>query len=217
MAEIIIVRHGQAQTGAKDEASYDSLSALGEQQARWLGEWLRSTNGHFDRVVTGTLIRQKSTAAHMGFGDISTEDAGWNEVDYFSLAGALERVHGIPFPTNRESFVDHLPQVFDAWACDTLGTMPETYQDYLDRVENALFRAAEGGGRVLAVTSSGVVGGLMTRILNLGVSAHCRMMLQIQNTSVHKIEIVRGETYVAEFGTTPHLAQADRASHRTFI
>ena len=26
MSEIIMVRHGQAQTGAKDEASYDKLS-----------------------------------------------------------------------------------------------------------------------------------------------------------------------------------------------
>ena len=40
MVELTLVRHGQAQTGARDEASYDSLSNLGHQ-ARWLGEVLR--------------------------------------------------------------------------------------------------------------------------------------------------------------------------------
>ncbi|NRB00454.1 MAG: histidine phosphatase family protein [Rhodobacteraceae bacterium] len=217
MAEIILVRHGQAQTGATDEASYDSLSPVGKQQAAWLGDWMRATNGHFDRVVTGTLVRQKTTAEAMGFGDNRVEDAGWNEVDYFSLAAALERQHGVPFPTNRDSFVDHLPKVFSAWAEDTLGDVPESYQAYLDRVEGALARLAEGGGRVLAVTSSGVLGGLMTRVLNLNVAAQTRLMLQIQNTSVHRLEIIQGQTYVAEFGTTPHLASNDRANHRTFI
>ena len=33
MSEVWLVRHGQAQTGASDEASYDRLSALGHQQA----------------------------------------------------------------------------------------------------------------------------------------------------------------------------------------
>ena len=38
MVELTIVRHGQANTGATDEKSYDKLSDLGRQQARWLGE-----------------------------------------------------------------------------------------------------------------------------------------------------------------------------------
>ena len=31
--EIILIRHGQANTGAKDEESYDQLSDTGHQQA----------------------------------------------------------------------------------------------------------------------------------------------------------------------------------------
>ena len=37
MGEVVLVRHGQANSGATDEESYDRLSDLGHQQARWLG------------------------------------------------------------------------------------------------------------------------------------------------------------------------------------
>ena len=42
-----------AQSGATDEASYDRLSPLGLQQARWLGEHLAATGQGFDRVIAG--------------------------------------------------------------------------------------------------------------------------------------------------------------------
>jgi len=41
MSHITLIRHGQANTGARDEQSYDRLSALGHQQAAWLGEVTR--------------------------------------------------------------------------------------------------------------------------------------------------------------------------------
>jgi broad specificity phosphatase PhoE len=41
-SEIILIRHGQANTGAKDEESYDKLSATGHQQSAWLGDYLRA-------------------------------------------------------------------------------------------------------------------------------------------------------------------------------
>ena len=55
MTEIVLVRHGQANNTATDEAGYDRLSPLGLQQADWLGAHMRATNPHFDRVITGTL------------------------------------------------------------------------------------------------------------------------------------------------------------------
>ena len=42
MSHITLIRHGQANSQARDEASYDRLSDLGHQQAAWLGEWLRA-------------------------------------------------------------------------------------------------------------------------------------------------------------------------------
>ena len=73
MAEIILVRHGQANSTAKTEADYDRLSDLGHQQARWLGERISQTNGHFERVISGTLRRQRETAEGIGHSAPHTE------------------------------------------------------------------------------------------------------------------------------------------------
>ena len=78
MAELILVRHGQANSHATDEASYDKLSDLGHTQARWLGEHMRATNPHFDHVITGTLRRQKETAVGMGYDKLASMGALMN-------------------------------------------------------------------------------------------------------------------------------------------
>ena len=39
MSQITLVRHGQANSGAQDEAGYDALSDLGARQSAWLGDY----------------------------------------------------------------------------------------------------------------------------------------------------------------------------------
>jgi len=41
MVRIFLIRHGQANSEAKDEVSYDRLSALGKIQAGWLGQYFK--------------------------------------------------------------------------------------------------------------------------------------------------------------------------------
>ena len=41
MVQIFLVRHGQANSEAKDEISYDKLSSLGKLQAGWLGQYFK--------------------------------------------------------------------------------------------------------------------------------------------------------------------------------
>ena len=55
MGEITLVRHGQANSAATDEAGYDKLSELGHQQAAWLGDWINAHDGPFDAVFSGSL------------------------------------------------------------------------------------------------------------------------------------------------------------------
>jgi phosphohistidine phosphatase SixA len=62
MGELVLIRHGQANSAANDEAGYDRLSELGHQQARWLGDWLRAHEAPFDRVLMGSLRRHRETA-----------------------------------------------------------------------------------------------------------------------------------------------------------
>lgn len=67
MGTITLVRHGQANSSAKDEDGYDRLSPLGWQQAEWLGDWFRDQEENFDLVLSGSLRRQRETSAAIGF------------------------------------------------------------------------------------------------------------------------------------------------------
>ena len=68
MSHVTLIRHGQANSGANDEANYDKLSVLGHKQASWLGQHLRNTNQNHTRLYTGTLQRQIDTAKAMKTG-----------------------------------------------------------------------------------------------------------------------------------------------------
>jgi broad specificity phosphatase PhoE len=58
MVQIFLVRHGQANSEAKDEVSYDKLSPLGKTQAGWLGQYFKKNEFNFDVCFSGTLSRQ---------------------------------------------------------------------------------------------------------------------------------------------------------------
>lgn len=216
MAEIILVRHGQAMSHATDEAGYDRLSPLGRQQAEWLGAHLAATNPHFDRVITGTLHRQSGTARAMGY-DISAEDPRLNELSYFALARAIEAEHGIPAPKDATEFARYLPQVIAHWARGDLSDVPETFEAFGTRITGLIDDLCREPGRSLVVTSGGVIGMVMRHALGLDVPGMSRVMLQVMNTSLHRLEHVHDMLMVGTFNATPHLDIPDRAHARTFI
>lgn len=216
MAEIILVRHGQAMSHATDEAGYDRLSDLGREQATWLGAHLQATNPHFDRVITGTLARQTGTARAMGY-EITAQDDRFNELRYFALAQALEAQHGIPAPRDATEFATHLPQVIDHWTQDRIADIPESFSAFAGRVSAAIDGLCEAHGRILIVTSGGVIGMAMRHALGLQNGGMSRMMLQIMNSSVHRLEYVHGMLMVGTFNATPHLDTPERAHARTYV
>lgn len=86
MSNVYFIRHGQA--GTRDE--YDTLSGLGERQARLLGEYLVGKGVEFAAAYAGGLLRQQQTAAQvaaayaeagLAFPEL-TIDAGWDEFDF---------------------------------------------------------------------------------------------------------------------------------------
>lgn len=212
MGEIILVRHGQANSGATDEESYDRLSDLGHQQARWLGDYLRDREGPFDKVIAGSLRRHRETAAGIGYDD-PTIDPRLNEMDYFNLGQALEDVHGVPFP-GPDEFAAHVPQVMEAWhAAEIKGV--ETFASFEDRVTSVLQEAAQPGARVLCVTSGGVIGMIMRHLLDLDPRRMAHVLLPIMNTSVHRVHVIPQGTILAGFNAIPHLDDPDRVHART--
>ena len=216
MTEIILVRHGQANSHAKDEESYDQLSELGHQQASWLGEHMKATNPHFDKVITGTLHRQADTARSMGY-DISKQDPRLNELNYFAIAQALEQQHKIPAPKTPQEYAHHLPVLVSHWAQDQLTDIPEMFSGFEARITGIIDELCGQGGRHLLVTSGGVIGIVVRHVLGLAPDMASKVMLQVMNSSVHRLHFIHDQLLLAGFNATPHLDAPDRTHARTFI
>lgn len=212
MGEIILVRHGQANSAATDEESYDRLSELGHQQARWLGDYLRAREGIFDKVISGSLRRHRETAAGIGYDDPQI-DPRLNEMDYFNLGRALADVHGVPFP-GPEDFAAHVPQVMEAWHRAEIRGV-ETFASFEDRVTSVLQEAAQPGVRVLCITSGGVIGMIIRHLLNLDPTRMAHVLLPIMNSSLHRVHVIPQGPILAGFNAIPHLDDADRLHART--
>lgn len=207
MGEIVLVRHGQANSAAKDEESYDRLSELGHQQARWLGDYLAAREGPFDKVIAGSLRRHKETAAGIGYAK-PVIDPRLNEMDYFNLGQALEDVHGVPFP-GPDDFAAHVPQVMEAWhRAEIMGV--ETFASFEARVTGVLQEAAKPGVRVLCVTSGGVIGMIMRHLLDLDPKRMAHVLLPIMNSSLHRVHVTPQGPILAGFNAVPHLDHPDR-------
>lgn len=215
MTELTLIRHGQANTGAQDEASYDRLSDLGHQQARLLGEYLRDTGG-FTRLISGGMRRQIETAQGLNLAGIDhTTDNRLNELDYFGLSRWAQASHGVAFPASPAEFAAQIPQVLNVWRHQDPAEHLESYADFRARIFAALEDAAKDGPTVM-VSSTGVISTLVAIALHLETEAKAKMFLTVQNTSVHKFEFRSGELHLMQFGATPHLDLPDRHHLKSF-
>jgi broad specificity phosphatase PhoE len=217
MSHITLIRHGQANSAATDEASYDRLSPLGHQQSAWLGQHLQSTGQRHARLYSGTLRRHVETAAAMDTGLPATQDPRLNELEYFTLAKALETEHGVAMPTEQGHFTAHLPQVFAAWQDGILEGAPETFQSFETRVRDALAEIAAGQGPALVVTSGGLISMTMRQHLGLTIEAMANVALAIMNTSIHRLHPIGGTWAPVMFNAIPHLEAPDRHHAQTHV
>ena len=113
MAELLVIRHGQASFGADD---YDALSQVGHEQARLVGETLRAAGWVPDRLITGSLRRQQDTLTAMGLDGRREEHPGFNEYDFHDLLavrfdgkvpGSVKRDRRTHFRTLRDTILSH--------------------------------------------------------------------------------------------------------------
>ncbi|TMV04801.1 histidine phosphatase family protein [Ruegeria sediminis] len=216
MSHITLVRHGQANTEARDEISYDRLSDLGHQQSRWLGAHLQDTRAHHPRAYCGTLTRHVETAASMGLQD-PILDPRLNEIEYFALARMYEEQHGIAVPQDREGFVQHLPMTFTAWARGEIDNPPETFDAFEARVSEALREIGTDGGPAIVVTSGALISMVVRQALGLDIAAMARVALAIMNTSMHRLYPIGDHLSPVLFNAVPHLEAPDRQFAQTHL
>lgn len=166
MPVVLLVRHGQASFGAQD---YDRLSELGRRQAALVGEELRRRRLRDPVVLSGSLRRQRDTAAIALPGVDVTVDARWDEYDSLDL---LER-HGPPADGRAPASSREVQQLLDvallAWiehggpADDPRG-WPAFSGGAVSALTELVGRLGRGRDAVV-LTSGGVVAAICAHLL----------------------------------------------------
>ena len=223
MAELYLVRHGQASFGTEN---YDRLSALGEQQCLWLGEYFARQGVVFDHVICGTHRRHVQTVdailSGMGREDIRyDQDAGLNEYDFDGLLAAVVLDHPEILQLAAGSMRDHfraLRQVLELWSEDKLrGLVPETWAQFRQRVADAQAAIQRSGRqRVLTVSSGGPIGVTVQQVLKAPASSAIALNLQIRNSAISQYFFNTNAFHLASFNSIPHLEDPERQIFRTY-
>jgi broad specificity phosphatase PhoE len=223
MAELYLVRHGQASFGAEN---YDELSPSGRTQSRWLGEYFAQAKLRFDRVVIGTMQRHRQTAdailAAMGGPQVGiAHDAGLNEYDFQALFAALGEQGmplGLSVSSSKKDFYKGLRHVLQLWADDRLpGSVPETWHQFQTRVQRARLDIQRAGGkRVLVVSSGGPIAVTAQQVLQAPAAAAIALNMQIRNSSVCQYVFNDGAMSLVSFNSVPHLEHAERHEFVTY-
>ncbi len=211
MAELVVIRHGQAAFG---QDNYDVLSDLGRTQARAAGTWLRGMDWIPDRLISGTLERQRDTLTEMGFAGDIEEHAGLNEYDFGDLLRARfagdvpDLVRG-----DRKTHFRTLRDTVFLWQDDAIEGPSETWGEFTSRVEDARrFATDTASKRVLMVSSGGVIGQLVAASLGAPASQMMQLNLQIKNSAITRFVFSDDLFSLSEFNATPHFATPETAA-----
>lgn len=215
MAELLVIRHGQASFGADN---YDVLTELGHRQSVAAGAALRAAGWVPDRLVTGTLQRQKDTLASMGFDTAPEEHAGLNEYDFNDL---LTVRFGGKMPdlvrSDRKTHFRTLRETILDWQQGGCVGARETWAEFAARVAAGVaFATDTDAKRVLVISSGGPIGQMTATAMKAPASQMMELNLQVKNTSMTKFIFSSKAFFLHEFNSTPHLMTAEAAKMLTY-
>lgn len=206
LAELLIIRHGQASFGSDN---YDQLSDLGHRQSQAAGDVLRAAGWVPDRLITGTLTRQIETLSSMGFDAPPELHHGFNEYDFHDLL-AVRYGGNVPDPvrSDRKTHFRTLRETIRDWQGGGIVGAKESWADFSRRVADAIrFACDTGAQRVLVISSGGTIGQITASALGAPPPQMMELNLQVKNTSMTKFIFSKrtGAFFLHEFNATPHM------------
>lgn len=234
MSTLTLIRHGQAAAFAKNS---DRLTTLGEQQAQHLGDFLARRNAKFDRILCGTLQRQRHTAqivmeALPGC-PVLEENGDFNEYDATGVTTHLSDALAASNPEYaalRQAYLDNrhgedrnkyfqrmFEPLMNAWFSGehTLESV-ESATAFFSRVEAALaaiINATGSNQKVAVFTSGGVIGTAVQSVLQAPRPMALEINWRVRNSSITEFLYSRGRASLDQFNATPHLP-AELVSYR---
>ncbi|OXM62650.1 histidine phosphatase family protein [Amycolatopsis vastitatis] len=217
MGAIYLVRHGQASFGASD---YDALSPRGFEQSTVVGAELLRRNVSFSQIRSGTLARQRDTAATalkaLGTDVPVVEDPRWNEYDHVDIA--LHHAGGAPQEDSR-AYQGLLDAALTAWtSAGADGPCAETWPAFLSRCRDALADLVVSLGKgehAVVFTSGGVIATVCGLLMGTPETGLLKLNRVTVNGGITKLVSGRGGVTLLSFNEHPHF-EADAASLLTY-
>jgi broad specificity phosphatase PhoE len=216
MAELFLIRHGQASFGSDD---YDQLSDIGVKQSQLLGQHFDSLGQSFDLCVTGSMKRHHQTAdGILKFAKLDgerLEHKGWNEFDFESVIKAYLTQNPSETPATsapRAVYYRLLKSAMYDWSTGKLTQgLPETWDAFTGRVDDARQAILNADcKRVLVATSGGAIAIKLMLLLGVSAGQAIDFNLQIKNTSVNHFFFSKKGFQLSTFNGISHLESEQR-------
>jgi broad specificity phosphatase PhoE len=220
MPTVLLVRHGQASFGGED---YDVLSEVGHRQAEIVAASLADRGYKPDRLICGTLSRQRDTAAAftaLGAPGLEIEPR-WDEFDSEDILTH----HGHP-SVSEEGFTDGVPMTNRQFQ-EAIEAAQTQWVEHADRSPTAQtwphFSAAgpaalrdlaaqlRSGETAIVVTSGGTIAALLCTLWGAPATLFPALNRVTINASVTKLAVGSTGTNVISFNDHSHLESVDRA------
>lgn len=234
MANIYLVRHGQASFGAEN---YDQLSELGMRQCALLGQWMRQTGQQVDRLILGAMQRHQQSAMAFweGYGSPAhLQQANWqlesglNEFDHLQMVQLSRPELGSSAQLMQFLAEQKQPrQVFEQVFSEALvrwmsGSFDREYAEswcaFQTRIHHAMLKlvpddsAMKQAQNAIVFTSGGPISVACQKLLAIPDSNLMSMMSVLVNSGVSKLMVRDGRLSLASINNVAHLEQhADRS------
>ncbi len=233
MTELILIRHGQANSAGEN---YDELTETGREQARRVGAWLATTGYSFDRVLHGGLKRQEQTLEliqeemqkvdrRVATAEIHPALAEFDLKIFYTLAAEMR--HGNPefaevlkawnkarhtdAPEKGDVFKRLMGLVIGEWTKRGEDfTAAESFPAFQKRVLSVFELASNTPQRILAVTSGGPISLIVGGALGLDTTGALGLIRRIYNTSIHHLTLTEARRDLVSFNAVPHLTLPER-------
>lgn len=215
MPTVLLVRHAQGSFGTGD---YDVLSPDGVKQAEELAAEIARRELRVDRLVSGTLARQRDTVAPLAAltGVPPSIDPRWNEYDaddimdqYSESAARLGRQSSSASRLTTQEFQVALEKALLSWITATERPQPtELWPAFYERanaVLDDLVGELDRGQTALVSTSGGVLAAICIRLLGVPDQTFVRFNRVTINAGITKV--IRGGrgTTMVSFNEHGHL------------
>ncbi|WP_418358760.1 MULTISPECIES: histidine phosphatase family protein [Shewanella] len=208
MANIYLIRHGQASFGANN---YDNLSPLGHSQARHLAEHLNQRRVQPNHVICGNMARHQQTrnACLAALSPALLHDSqqispAWNEFNHEEVIAVYRPDLAKPNTMKQylseqasptRAFITLFSQAIEQWQCSSNHSQyTESWRQFNQRVANGLTELIEQtpeNDTVFIYTSGGVISAAVMQILSIKESEFFNINKQLVNCGITQLQLKR--------------------------